>query len=79
MTASPASRSAPHGWDFVLTIPLVGLIVFALGLLARAWLTDGGVRSVALGLFDPGASRVGIPLSLLALGETSQRGRGGGK
>ena len=51
MTESPPSRSASDRWAFVLTIPLVGLGLFALGLLVRAWLSDGGVRSSALGLF----------------------------
>ena len=35
----------------MLTIPLFGLSVFAVGLVLRAWLSDGGVRSSALGLF----------------------------
>jgi len=50
MTESPPTRTAFDRWAFVLTIPLVGLSVFALGLLARAWLSDGGARSFTLGL-----------------------------
>lgn len=51
MTASPPSPPTFDRWAFVLTIPLLGLGVFALGLVLRAWISDWGFRSFALGLF----------------------------
>ena len=51
MNGSPPSPTANDRWALVLAIPLVGLGLFALGLLVRAQLSDGGMRSLALGLF----------------------------
>ncbi|MGB5342307.1 MAG: hypothetical protein WBP67_09470, partial [Thermoanaerobaculia bacterium] len=63
MTASPPSPAAFDRWAFVLTIPLFGLGVFALGLVSRVWLSDWGFRSLALGLFSLGVvGAIGLAL-----------------
>jgi SAM-dependent methyltransferase len=64
MTQPPQSRTRLEPWAFGLTIPLVGLSLFALGLMARAWLSDGGMQSLMLGSFSL-AAVVTIGLALM--------------